>query len=149
MSLSYKVCNTVWTGIYNPKLVSTVNTNPSQLLVVISTWLCNMHACFAEERRWSVYLFMSPVKSSLKRALSFKSFYLLKIREKRKTVEWHLLFIGEKNGKMNKAFCHLWNFYYRTLMRKKHFEENKEAESLIELHDLIRQGVILSHGIYI
>lgn len=40
-------------------------------------------------------------------------------------------------------------FLLQDINEKKHFEENKEAESLIELHDLIRQGVILSHGIYI
>lgn len=34
-------------------------------------------------------------------------------------------------------------------MKFLNFEENKEAASLIELHDLIRQGVILSHGIYL
>lgn len=40
-------------------------------------------------------------------------------------------------------------FLLQNINGKKYFEENKKAESLIELHDFIKQGVILSHGIYI
>lgn len=67
-----------------------------------------------------------------------------KISQHRFTFYWR------KKWKNEQSFLSFMTFLLQDINeKKKHFEENKEAESLIELHDLIRQGVILSHGIYI